>query len=115
MKLDVSSTSAPYIQVADAIRQATSTGELNVGDRLPSGPKLAKQLGVSTMTVRRAIELLQREGLLRSTQGVGVFVSTAEPPPKDDELADLRKSVDDLERRLAAVEQLLQSGGAART
>jgi DNA-binding GntR family transcriptional regulator len=114
MKLDDSSTSAPYIQVADAIRAATSTGELNVGDRLPSGPKLAKQLGVSTMTVRRAIELLQREGLLRSTQGVGVFVSTA-GRAHPDELADLRKTVDDLERRLAAVEQLLQTGEATRT
>ncbi|MFI7059399.1 GntR family transcriptional regulator [Kribbella sp. NPDC050124] len=115
MKLDDSSTSAPYIQVADAIRAATSTGELNVGDRLPSGPKLAKQLGVSTMTVRRAIELLQREGLLRSTQGVGVFVSTSGPAQAGDELADLRKSVGDLERRLAAVEQLLQSDEATRT
>jgi DNA-binding GntR family transcriptional regulator len=115
MKLDDSSTSAPYVQVADAIRHATSTGELNVGDRLPSGPKLAKQLGVSTMTVRRAIEVLQREGLLRSTHGVGVFVSTAAPAQPDDQLADLRKTVDDLERRLAAVEQLLQTGEATRT
>src|SRR3954452_19554562 len=109
MKLDNSSTSAPYVQVADAIRKATATGELNVGDRLPSGPKLAKQLGVSTMTVRRGIELLQREGLLRSTQGVGVYISATSPRQADDELAELRKTVDDLERRLAAVEELLRA------
>ncbi|GAA3144757.1 DNA-binding GntR family transcriptional regulator [Kribbella aluminosa] len=115
MKLDDSSASPPYIQVADALRKAISTGELNVGDKLPSGPKLAKQLGVSTMTARRAIERLQRDGLLRSTHGVGVFVSATVPADKDDELAVLRRTVDELERRVAAVEQLLQPEGGTRS
>lgn len=109
MKLDDSSPNPPYIQVADAVRTAISTGELKVGDKLPSGPKLAKQLGVSTMTARRAIERLQREGLLRSTHGVGVFVAASVSAEKDSEVADLRKTVHDLDRRLSAVEKLLRS------
>ncbi|MEV4260579.1 GntR family transcriptional regulator [Kribbella sp. NPDC049584] len=111
MKLDKTSTSAPYLQVAQAIRDSIVSGELRPGDRLPTGPKLAKELGVATMTVRRAIELLRREGLLRSTQGVGVFVATSdinvsEPP-------DLEQQVRELRERVIRLEQLAAGKGSS--
>lgn len=44
------------------------------GERLPSEPKLAKQLGVSRATLREAMRAFETQGLLRRRQGVGTFV-----------------------------------------
>jgi GntR family transcriptional regulator len=44
------------------------------GDKLPSEPKLAEQLGVSRATLREAMRTFESQGLLRRQQGVGTFV-----------------------------------------
>lgn len=44
------------------------------GDRLPSEPLLAKQLGVSRATLREAMRAFEGQGLIRRRQGIGTFV-----------------------------------------
>jgi GntR family transcriptional regulator len=106
MKLDETSPAPAYIKVADAIRAAIAAGELQPGAQLPAGPKLATQLGVATMTVRRAIDMLRTEGVLRSSHGVGVFVATTHNNAS--EIDELREDVRRLQLR---VEQLERHSG----
>lgn len=105
MKLDDKVAGPAYLQVASGIREAITAGELKPGEKLPAGPKLAATFGVALMTVRRAIETLQSEGLLRSAPGVGVFVAT--PGNNGSELASLRADIETLRQRVEYLEQLV--------
>jgi DNA-binding GntR family transcriptional regulator len=71
--IDTGSPDWPYQQVAARIRDRIQTGEL--GPRLPSYMTLAHELGVSPMTVQRAIRVLRDEGLVVTRPGRGTFVT----------------------------------------
>ena len=64
-----------YKVVEKHIRQKVRSGELVPGDLIPSEPQLAQTLGVSTGTVKKAIENLATERLLYRHQGKGTYVS----------------------------------------
>lgn len=64
-----------YRQIVDGIRREISAGRLSPGDELPSFRALAEQLLVSLITVKRAYEELEREGIIFRRQGLGTFVS----------------------------------------
>lgn len=49
--------------------------EARPGDRLPSEPKLARQLGVSRATLREAMRTFETQGLIRRKQGSGTYVT----------------------------------------
>ena len=64
-----------YRQIIDQVRQAISSGELVLGDPLPSVRQLAEQLVVNHNTVAKAFSELVRDGVLESQHGRGVFVA----------------------------------------
>ena len=70
--VDESSPDWPYQQVAARIRERIAAGGL--GPRLPSYMDLAHDLGVSPMTVQRAIKVLVGEGVVVTYPGRGTFV-----------------------------------------
>ena len=64
-----------YERVRQAIAASIADGTYAPGDRLPSEARLAEDLGVNRLTVRRAIEELARAGVVESRQGSGTYVS----------------------------------------
>jgi len=74
--LDPNSSQPLYQQLQRARREAIEKRVLAPDDALPSERQLAAELGVSRITVRKAIDGLISEGLLVSRQGSGNFVST---------------------------------------
>lgn len=64
-----------YAQIVDAITHEVSAGRLAPGDPLPSFRALAEDLMVSLITVKRAYEELERDGILFRKQGLGTFVT----------------------------------------
>ncbi|WP_030836285.1 GntR family transcriptional regulator [Streptomyces hygroscopicus] len=77
--LDPTSDRAVFRQIADALREAIDKGRFREGDKLPSETELVEHFGVSRMTVRNALSLLQQEGLAVSEHGKGVFVRPRPP------------------------------------
>ena len=63
-----------YQQLQRALREAIEQGALGPDDALPSERQLAAELGISRITVRKAIDGLADEGLLVRRQGSGNFV-----------------------------------------
>ena len=66
-----------YQQIVDALKREVSEGRLPPGAPLPSFRGLAEDLLVSVITVKRAYEELEREGIIYRRQGLGTFVSEA--------------------------------------
>ncbi|AGP56217.1 GntR family transcriptional regulator [Streptomyces rapamycinicus] len=77
--LDPTSDRAVFRQIADALREAIDKGRFREGDKLPSETELVDHFGVSRMTVRNSLSLLQQEGLAVSEHGKGVFVRPRPP------------------------------------
>ena len=64
-----------YQQIVDGLKRQVSEGRLPPGTALPSFRVLAEDLLVSVITVKRAYEELEREGLVYRRQGLGTFVA----------------------------------------
>lgn len=64
-----------YQQIIARLKREVSEGRLPPGAALPSFRQLAEDLLVSVITVKRAYEELEREGIIFRRQGLGTFVA----------------------------------------
>jgi len=64
-----------YAQLASLLRQRIVRGEWKEGDRLPSHGELTRDFAVARVTVRQAIGILERDGVIKSRRGRGTFVA----------------------------------------
>ena len=67
-----------YKKVKQFVTSEIATGQWQAGTRLPSENELVRRLGVSRMTVNRALRELTQAGLIQRVAGVGTFVA----PPR---------------------------------
>jgi GntR family transcriptional regulator len=66
---------ALYQQIVDGIKREIAEGRLEAGAALPSFRQFAEDLLVSVITVKRAYEELERDGIVYRRQGLGTFVA----------------------------------------
>ena len=55
-----------YVQIMNSVKEAIAAGELRPSDRVPSVRELARDFEVNPNTMQRALNELEREGLLVS-------------------------------------------------
>jgi len=92
-----------HAQISRQIRAKILAGALDGGDALPSIRGMAKGQRVSVITVQRAYDDLEREGLVRSRRGKGFWVA---PLPNG------RKNTMAEERFTDALEKLVEHATA---
>jgi DNA-binding FadR family transcriptional regulator len=81
-----------YEQLAGLLRERITSGELAVGDRLPSESALAKQAGVSRSTVREALRILEQGGLVqRASPRIMVVADRSDVPAFRELRRELRR------------------------
>lgn len=80
LPLDLAHGEPLPLQIARRLSEAIQSGDLEVGARLPSEPKLAELFKVSRNTTREALRLLIAQGIVESRKGIGTFVSRASAP-----------------------------------
>jgi GntR family transcriptional regulator len=72
--------------------------ETKPGDRLPSEPELARQLGVSRATLREAMRTFETQGMIHRRQGAGTFV--VHPSQVIESGLEILESIETLARRI---------------
>ena len=64
-----------YVQVQENLAKLITSGEWQPEIKIPSERDLCQQIGVSRVTIRQAIQVLEEDGLLCRIQGKGTFVT----------------------------------------
>ena len=65
-----------YLRLRDSIAARILEGKVSDGDPLPSVRSLAAEYGANPLTVAKAYQTFQEEGLIVVRRGVGMFVAT---------------------------------------
>jgi GntR family transcriptional regulator len=73
--LDLDSSTPLYQQIRDQVVDGLATGQLWEGEPLPTIRQFASDFGINLHTVRKAYEILEREGFVRVQRQRGVVVS----------------------------------------
>jgi GntR family transcriptional regulator len=76
-KLDPKSGVPFYRQIIDQIRYGVASGDLKIGEQLPTVRALAVQLKVNLNTVGKAYRELEIQSILETQQGTGTFIGSA--------------------------------------
>lgn len=75
IELDMNSSTPIYVQLRNQIVMGIGRGELKLGESLPTVGQLAQDIGVNTMTVNKAYQILKTEGYIKIDRRHGAIVS----------------------------------------
>lgn len=100
LTVDTGSREPIYRQLAIQIREGVARGRLAPGDKLPSVRELSQQLVVNPNTIARAYTELERDGVLHTRQGMGVYI--ARPATELTKAARKKRLVEPIDALLTA-------------
>ena len=122
IEIDFNSEEALYMQLRNQIILGIATAQYHEGDLLPSVRAMAEEIGINSMTVNKAYQLLKQEGYIITDRRNGVrvresFHMTPELPPESKEqlkqlVSEARVRGVSKEEFVALVEEYF--GGGAR-
>lgn len=75
LRIDTASRLPIYRQLSNQIREAIARGKILPGEKLPSVRELSRAVIVNPNTISRVYTELEREGVLNTHPGLGVFVA----------------------------------------
>lgn len=93
-----------YEQIVDQIKKQINDHTLQENDPLPSVRSLSKELKISALTVKKAYDFLETEGLTKTIHGKGTFVLAVN---QETLLEEARKEIE------SYLEKALQKGKQA--
>jgi len=102
-----------WTTAVEQIRDLIDSGRLRPGDRLPGERELCQRLGISRVSLREAIRVLESAGYLEVHQGRGTFVLTPPAPADGDLLAAWIREHDGVVHHLFELRLLVEPGIAA--
>ena len=93
LRIDLHTGKALYEQIIEGVKAEILSGVLREGEALPSIRQMALELRVNPNTVARAYQELERQGVVTTAQGRGVFVSGEKPGYSPQEMAAWKKQL----------------------
>ncbi len=102
----MSETKPVYLRLRDRIAASIIEGEYAEGEMLPSVRALAADQGANPLTVAKAYQQFQADGLIRVQRGVGMFVreGAADRLRNSERDAFLQEEWPDIRRRMARLD-----------
>ena len=92
-KLDPKAGAPFYRQIIDQIKFGIASGNLKIGEQLPTVRALAVNLKVNLNTVAKAYKELEIQDILETQQGTGTFISKIEIQISDKEKKEKIKEI----------------------
>jgi GntR family transcriptional regulator len=93
-----------YRQLMDQVRRLVAGGQLAPGDGMPSVREIAQELTLNPMTVSKAYNMLETEGVLQRRRGQGMVVAERSAPVLDQRIALLRPTLERAAREARELE-----------
>ncbi len=111
--INTSSMVPIYEQIVEVIKREIASGGLEADAALPSVRTLSKELKISALTVKKAYDQLESDGLVTTVHGKGTFVKGLNPGLiREEQLkeleGDMARMVDKANRYGISTEELLE-------
>ena len=96
LSINPGDTLAIYRQIVEQVKMAIAAGVLKSGDKLPTHRDLAVELVIAPLTVKKAYDTLEQEGLIISGRGRGTFIADGSAGPGPEAVKEFQKRLQGL-------------------
>jgi len=107
-----------YVQIAEGLIAQIESGSLCPGEQLSPERELSEKLGVTRMTLRRALRVLEVQGLIIRKHGIGTYIAEPKMERKMDIVvrfgSDMQQRGFTPQTKLISFEQIMAESSVAK-